>query len=221
MLTDHGAQLTRPPDDRTNYETVPASNENLDYFLGLEADRLVNSFVRKSDLDFEMTVVRNEFESGENSPSNVLSERISAAAYDFHNYGKPTIGNRSDIERVPIGNLQAFYHKYYQPDNVVLIVAGQFDESKALGLVQKYFGAIPRPQRKLDTTYTEEPAQDGERTVTGRVGEGIRRITFPPVRTTTACRSFGQHSQLAASGRHIAARRNESDECICQRSRRA
>jgi len=174
VLTDHGAQFNATTsDDRTNYfETVPASNENLEYFLCLEADRLVNSLVRKADLEFEMTVVRNEFEMGENSPPNVLWERIFAAAYDFHNYGKPTIGNRSDIERVPIEHLQAFYHKYYQPDNVVLVIAGQFDESQALELVQKYFGAIPRPERKLDTTYTEEPAQDGERTVIlRRVGQ--------------------------------------------------
>jgi len=174
VLTEHGAQFNATTsDDRTNYfETVTASNENLDYFLCLEADRLMNSLVRKSDLDFEMTVVRNEFERGENSPGNVLSERVSAAAFDFHNYGKPTIGNRSDIERVPIDNLQAFYHKYYRPDNTVLVIAGQFDEAKALELVQKYFGAIPRPQQKLDTTYTEEPAQDGERSVTlRRVGE--------------------------------------------------
>jgi zinc protease len=176
VLTDHGAQYNgTTSDDRTNYyETFPANDENLEYFINLEADRLVNSLVRKADLDFEMTVVRNEFEMGENSPSNVLSERVSAAAYDFHNYGKPTIGNRSDIERVPIQHLQDFYHKYYQPDNVVLVIAGQFDEAKAISLVQKYFGAIPRPERKLDTTYTEEPAQDGERNVilrrVGKVG---------------------------------------------------
>lgn len=176
VLTDHGAQYNgTTSDDRTNYyETFPANDENLEYFINLEADRLVNSLVRKADLDFEMTVVRNEFEMGENSPSNVLSERVSAAAYDFHNYGKPTIGNRSDIERVPIQHLQDFYHKYYQPDNVVLLIAGQFDEAKALALVQKYFGAIPRPERKLDTTYTEEPAQDGQRNVilrrVGKVG---------------------------------------------------
>src|SRR5437588_7289193 len=119
-----------------------------------------------------MTVVRNEFERGENSPQGVLMERVHAAAYECHNYGKSTIGNRSDIERVPIENLQAFYKKFYQPDNVVLIVAGKFDEAKALALVQKYFGAIPRPERKLDNTYTEEPPQDGERTVTlRRVGD--------------------------------------------------
>ncbi len=177
VLQDHGAQFNATTsDDRTNYfETVPASDENLDYFLRMEADRLVNSFIRKSDLDSEMTVVRNEFERGENSPISVLMERISEAAYEFHNYGKPTIGNRSDIERVPIDNLQAFYHKYYRPDNVVLLIAGQFEPPKALELVQKYFGAIPKPTQKLDATYTEEPEQDGERTVTlrrvGDVGE--------------------------------------------------
>ena len=112
-----------------------------------------------------MTVVRNEFERGENSPAGILSQRIHAAAYGWHNYGKSTIGNRSDIERVPIENLQAFYKKFYQPDNCVLIVAGKFEEAKALALVEKYLGSIPKPERKLDDTYTEEPPQDGERSV--------------------------------------------------------
>ena len=115
-----------------------------------------------------MTVVRNEFERGENNPGSVLNQRIYAVAYEWHNYGKSTIGSRADIERVPIENLQAFYKKYYQPDNVVLIVAGKFEEAKALALVEKYLGSIPKPARKLDATYTEEPAQDGERTVTLR-----------------------------------------------------
>lgn len=173
-LQDHGAQFngsTNP--DRTNYyETLPASTENLEFALRMEADRLVNSNVYKHDLDSEMTVVRNEFERGENSPGAVLGKRISAAAFEWHNYGKSTIGNRSDIERVPIENLREFYRKFYQPDNVVLVVAGQFDEAKALELVQKYFGAIPRPERKLDDTYTDEPEQDGERVVTlRRVGD--------------------------------------------------
>src|SRR5439155_20363131 len=119
----------------------------------------------REDLASEMTVVRNEFERGENSPQNVLMERIYAAAYLWHNYGKSTIGNRSDIERVPIENLKAFYKQHYQPDNVVLIVAGKFEEAKALALVQKYLGSIPKPTRRLDDTYTEEPPQDGERTV--------------------------------------------------------
>ncbi len=159
--------------DRTNYfETLPASEENLDFALDLEADRLINSFVKQEDLLSEMTVVRNEFESGENSPTMLLNQRMMAAAYEWHNYGKSTIGNRTDIERVPIDNLQEFYRKYYQPDNCMLVVAGKFDPTKAMALVEKHFGTIPKPSRKLDKTYTEEPPQDGERTVIlRRVGD--------------------------------------------------
>jgi zinc protease len=173
-LQEHGAQFNgSTSSDRVNYfETLAATDENMEFAIDLEADRLVNSLIRREDLDSEMTVVRNEFERGENSPTGVLGKRISAAAYNWHNYGKSTIGNRSDIERVPVENLRAFYKKYYQPDNIVLVVAGKFEESKALSLVEKYFGVIPRPTRKLDTTYTEEPPQDGERTVIlRRVGD--------------------------------------------------
>jgi zinc protease len=176
-LRDHGANFNGTTNnDRTNYfETMPATDANLEFGIALECDRLVNSYVKREDLLSEMTVVRNEFERGENSPAAILNQRITAAAYEWHNYGKSTIGNRSDIERVPIDNLQAFYKKYYQPDNVVLIVAGKFEEAKALALIEKHLGSIPKPTRKLDDTYTEEPAQDGERTVTlrrvGAVGE--------------------------------------------------
>ncbi len=166
-LRDHGANFNGTTNvDRTNYfETLPAGDDNLEFAVHLESDRLVNSFVKREDLVSEFTVVRNEFERGENSPQAILSQRVYAAAYEWHNYGKSTIGNRSDIERVPIDNLQAFYKKYYQPDNCVLIVAGKFDEPKALALAEQYLGAIPRPKRQLDQTYTEEPPQDGERTV--------------------------------------------------------
>src|SRR5271169_3372079 len=144
---------------------MTATDENLEFGIDLEADRMVNSYIKGEDLASEMTVVRNEFERGENSPAGVLSERVAATAYNWHNYGKSTIGIRTDIERVPVDNLRAFYKKYYQPDNVVLVVAGKFETAKALGLVQKYFGPIPRPERKLGTTYTEEPPQEGERSV--------------------------------------------------------
>jgi zinc protease len=159
--------------DRTNYfETLPAKDDNLEWGIRFEADRLVNSYVKREDLVKEMTVVRNEFEAGENFPIAVLFQRMMSAAYSWHNYGKSVIGNRSDIERVPIERLQAFYKKYYQPDNAMLVVAGQFDEKQALGYIEKYFGAIPQPKRKLPNTYTEEPAQDGERLVTlRRVGD--------------------------------------------------
>lgn len=152
--------------DRTNYfETMPATDANLETAIKFEADRLVNCFVKREDLVTEMTVVRNEFESGENNPEAILSQRMYATAYEWHNYGKSTIGNRSDIERVPIERLQAFYRKFYQPDNVMLIIAGKFDEAKAIKYAAETFGALKAPARVLDNTYTEEPAQDGDRSV--------------------------------------------------------
>jgi zinc protease len=173
-LTDHGASWNGTTDyDRTNYfETVTATDDNLKWALGLEAERMVNMRIEKPLLDTEMTVVRNEFERGENNPTSILEERVIATAYLWHNYGKSVIGSLADIEKVPIDRLAAFYKKYYQPDNAVLVVAGQFDEAKALAYVAETCGAIPRPTRKLDAMYTVEPAQDGERYVElKRVGQ--------------------------------------------------
>jgi len=170
-------------DQTMYYETLNSSDENLRWALGLEAARMVNMTMLKKDLDTEMTVVRNEMESGENSPLNVLHQRVLAAAYNFHNYGKTVIGNRTDVERVPIANLAVFYQKYYQPDNAVLIVAGQFDESKTLALVAETLGAIPKPQRVLTQPYTAEPTQEGERSVMlRRVGniQGIMAVYHVP-----------------------------------------
>ena len=176
-LTDHGAQWNGSTDyDRTNYfETVTAGDDNLRWALGLEAERMVNMRMEKGLLDTEMTVVRNEFERGENSVQNVLEERVVAAAYLWHNYGKAVIGSRADLERVPIDRLAAFYRKYYQPDNAVLVIAGQFDASRALSMVSDTLGAVPRPARSLDVPYTVEPVQDGERFVE------LRRVGSAPV----------------------------------------
>jgi len=163
--------------DRTNYfEMFPASEENLAWALDLEADRMVHSFIARKDLDSEMTVVRNEMEAGENNPLGVLLQRTMSTGYLWHNYSKSTIGARSDVENVPIERLQAFYRKYYQPDNAMLVVAGSFDPEKTLELIREKFGGIPRPERTganiIYPTYTVEPTQDGERMVTlRRVGD--------------------------------------------------
>jgi zinc protease len=169
-MKEHGANFNGSTwVDRTNYyETMTAGDANLEFAIRLEADRMINSPIKAEDLASEFSVVRNEFESGENSPRRVLGQRMKAVAYEWHNYGKSTIGNRTDIERVPVDNLRDFYKRFYQPDNAVLVVAGRFDEKKALDYIEKYFGPIPRPERKLPATYTEEPAQDGERFVTLR-----------------------------------------------------
>lgn len=179
--------------DRTNYyETMPASDANLEFAIKLEADRMVNSFIKAEDLASEMTVVRNEFERGENSPQRVLMQRVTAAAFEWHNYGQTTIGNRADIERVPVDNLRRFYQRFYQPDNAMLVIAGKFDAKKALADVQTYFGALARPTRVLDSTYTEEPAQDGERMVT------LRRVGDVPLSAVLYHIPSGGHPDFAA-----------------------
>jgi zinc protease len=153
--------------DRTNYyETLPASPDNLEFILQLEADRMINCWIRKEDLDTEMTVVRNEFEMAENNPEQVLMDQMFSLAYRWHNYGKTTIGNRSDIENVSITKLKLFYKHYYQPDNAVIIIAGNFDKEKTEESILQHFGKLPKPERILDSTYTQEPAQDGTRHVT-------------------------------------------------------
>lgn len=193
-LTEHGA---RPNGttwfDRTNYfETFDATDENLRWALDLESDRMVNSFIAKKDLDSEFSVVRNEYERGENSPTGVLYKRMLGTVFQWHNYGHSTIGEKSDIEGAPIERLQAFYKTYYQPDNAVLIVTGKMDEQKTLDLVHEYFSKIPKPARELIPTYTKEPTQDGERQVTLR-RTGDVQVVAAMYRTVS-----GSHTDYAA-----------------------
>ena len=193
-LTSHGARPNGTTwTDRTNYfETFAANDENLDWALDLEADRMVNSYIAKKDLDSEFSVVRNELESGENSPFRVTFQKMLSVAYDWHNYGKSTIGARSDVENVPIDRLKAFYQRFYQPDNSVLLVAGKFDEMKTLNIIKEKFGAIPKPTRVLPPNYTIEPTQDGERMVT------IRRVGDTPLLAAGYHVSPGAHPDAAA-----------------------
>jgi len=161
--------------DRTNYfASFSANDDNLRWYLGWQADAMVNSFIARKDLDTEMTVVRNEMEMGENDPGRILFQKTLAAMFQWHNYGKSTIGARSDVENVDIGRLQAFYRLYYQPDNATLIVSGKFDPARTMGWIEQSFGRIPKPKRTLPRLYTIDPVQDGERSVT------LRRVGGTP-----------------------------------------
>jgi zinc protease len=165
--------------DRTNYfSTFQASDDNLRWAIGWSADAMVNSFIARKDLDTEMTVVRNEYEMGESNPAQVTFKRLFGMMFDWHNYANLPIGNRSDIENVGIDNLQAFYRRYYQPDNAVLTVAGRFDEKKALGWIYESFGKIPKPTRVLPKLWTVEPPMDGERSVLIRRAGDIQIVAL-------------------------------------------
>ena len=194
-LEDHGARFNGTTwVDRTNYyETLTTAEPgNLEWALRMEADRMINSHISRKDLDTEFSVVRNEFEMGENNPTGVLEERMMSTAFIWHNYGDSTIGSKSDIERVSIASLKAFYKKYYQPDNAMLVVAGDFKPDETLKLVEKYFGVIPRPTRTLEETYTIEPVQDGSRHV-----ELERNGDVAACGTTYHICSFSHHDYAA------------------------
>ena len=147
-------------------------------------------------------MVRNEFEIGENEPAQALEKELYAAAYLAHPYHHPTIGWRSDIEKVPIEKLKEFYDTFYWPDNATVSVIGDFDPATALGLVKKYYGAFPKAPKAIPTVYTEEPEQTAARRVAvkragelGVVAVGIQRTGRNQSRPGAA-RCSRQHSHF-------------------------
>jgi zinc protease len=148
--------------DRTNYyETIPS--DRLDVVVALEASRMRGALLRDSDRAPEMTVVRNEFERGENSPFQVLYKDTFAMAFREHPYHHPTIGWRSDIEGVTTARLKEFYDVFYQPNNATAMLIGDFEEKEALALIESGFGPIPPSPAPIPLVHTVEPAQEGER----------------------------------------------------------
>jgi zinc protease len=158
--------------DRTNYfASFTPKTETLHWYLGWLADAFANSLIAKEDLDKEMSVVRNEFERAAGNTASQMHQSRMALTFTQHGYGKPTIGNRSDIENVPVDKLQAFYKTWYRPDNATLVVSGRFDAASALAHIGQVFGAVPLPATPLPRLYTREATQDGPRDATiERVG---------------------------------------------------
>ena len=172
VLQDVGAMINATTwFDRTNYfELLP--KEHLPQAVKIEADRMRSAFIRDDDRKSEMTVVRNEFERGENDPWEALDKNIWATAYQAHPYHHSTIGWRSDIENVPTERLKEFYDTFYWPNNATVTVIGDFDKAKTLVLLDQKFGSISRSPHTIPEMYTTEPIQEGPRRITvKRTGE--------------------------------------------------
>lgn len=183
-LQSIGAQINATTwNDRTNYfEVVPS--EHIEKAISIEADRMRFSFLRDEDRQPEMTVVRNEYERGENSPFDVLDKNIWATAYQAHPYHHSTIGWKSDIENVSTERLKEFYDVYYWPNNATVTIIGDFEKDSTLSLIDKYFGEHKKSSHEIPEVYTEEPKQEGpRRVVVKRSGQsGITAIAHktPP-----------------------------------------
>ncbi|KAA3608827.1 MAG: insulinase family protein [Calditrichaeota bacterium] len=166
LLGNVGAMLNATTwTDRTNYyESIPS--EYLETTVEFEADRMRNLLLLKEDKEAEMTVVRNEYERGENSPYQTLDKEIFATAFQAHPYHHSTIGWKSDIENVTMEKLRDFYNTFYWPNNATVTVIGDFDKTHALELIKKYYGKISKSPNPIPELYTVEPKQEGQRRVT-------------------------------------------------------
>ena len=200
--------------DRTNYyETMPS--EHLETAIEIEADRMRNAFIKEEDRQAEMTVVRNEFERGQNNPFSVLDEHIWATAYLAHPYHHSTIGWKSDIENVSIERLKKFYDTFYWPNNATVTMVGDFEKEKALALVKKHFGRIPKSREEIPEVYTEEPKQEGQRRVLlKRAGQqgvvGVAHKT--PSATHEDAPNFLVLSSILSSGKNSRFYKNITDK---------
>ena len=193
--------------DRTNYYETFGS-EHLPVVVQMEADRLRGLLLREDDRRPEMTVVRNEFERGENNPIQSLFKEIGFAAYVAHPYHHSTIGWRSDIEKVSIAKLREFYDTFYWPDNATITVIGDFTSENALNLIKKNYGAIPKSPHPIPQLYTEEPEQTGpRRIVVKRAGQlGVVGIAhkipagthpdYPALQVLSTILGSGKNSRL-------------------------
>ena len=148
--------------DRMNgYSTLPS--DKLELAMRIEADRLGRALILDEERKAEMSVVRNEFEIGENNPASALDKATVAAAIQAHPYHWSTIGYRSDIEGVSTEKLREHYKAFFHPDNAEAVLAGDFDTEAALTLFDRQFGAFARAPHPIPQVITIEPPQEGER----------------------------------------------------------
>ena len=132
--------------DRTNYfATVPSGN--LETLLWLESDRLATlaDAIDKTKFDNQVMVVQNERRQGlENSPYGRWQKLIDEAMYPIgHPYYNDVIGTHEDLTSSSVEDVKEFFRTYYSPNNLSLVIAGDFDPAEAKRLVEKYFGPIP------------------------------------------------------------------------------
>jgi zinc protease len=195
-------------EDRTNYFAT-LGRDSLEGYIAVESDRMRNLWLHESDRQSEMTVVRNEYERGENNPARVLNQEVVATAYQAQPYHHPTIGWRSDIEGVPIEKLREFYDTFYWPDNATAILVGDFEAAHGLELIKKYYGSIAHSPKPIPAIYTKEPPQQGPRRLIVKRAGALGNVTIaykgpdahdadlPPLTVLGVILGTGKNSRLS------------------------
>ncbi len=137
-------------EDRTNYfQTLPPDRYNLG--LWLESDRMRSLRITEENMRREVEVVKEERRLRvDNQPYGTSQlQALYYAPYDANScfaYGHSVIGSMEDLDAAELGDVQDFFDLYYAPNNATLTVVGAFDPAEARGLIQSYFGPIPRAE---------------------------------------------------------------------------
>nr|MDQ3283704.1 insulinase family protein [Acidobacteriota bacterium] len=193
--------------DRMNgYSTLPS--DKLELAMKIEADRMSRALILDSERQSEMSVVRNEYEIGENDPWQALWKATVAAAIQAHPYHWSTVGYRSDIEGVTTEKLREHYKNFFWPDNSEALLVGDFDPEQALAMFDREFGSFKKSDRPIPQVITAEPPQEGERrTIVQRPGTvgmvmlgymrpGATHPDFMPLEVLTSILADGVNSRL-------------------------
>jgi zinc protease len=153
--------------DRTNYfATVPSGN--LENLLWVESDRLATlpEALTEQNLNNQRDVVKNERRQGlENQPYGRAYKLMFETMYPSrHPYANDVIGTHEDLTAASLDDVRDFFRTYYTPNNLSLVIAGDFDPKQARALVEKYFGTIA-PGPPLDRPVKGVPALNGEKII--------------------------------------------------------
>lgn len=176
--------------------------DRLETMLAMEADRMVNLRLDRSDwLPERDVILRERGQTLESNPDRVFGEQMRAALFQNHPYGRPIIGWRHEMETLTGEIATAFYRVHYAPDNAILVVAGDVAAADVLAMAQRNFGPIPAastPPRLRPT----EPPQHAERRLImrdDRVGQPyVNRLYLTPVRRPGEQRQAAALQVLAA-----------------------
>ena len=145
------------------YERI--ASDRLELIIELEADRMVNMVLEKAAFDAEKSVVHEERRTRYDRPVGKFWEQFQAVAYTNHPYKNPIIGWPEDIDAITIKDMEAFYRRYYSPENATAVLVGDFKVEEAIALLEKHFGRIPKsPTFRKRPTLAEFP-QKSERRV--------------------------------------------------------
>jgi zinc protease len=190
--------------DVTSYYTNIAADK-LDLVLRIEADRMRHLLLDAAEIDSERKVVSEERRMrSEDDPDGLVYEAMSSLAFKAHPYRWPIIGWMSDIARINRAELRAFYDTYYQPNNAILVIAGDMRVPAALAMVRRHFAAIRRGPAPPPVTAVEPPAIDERRLVVRREQAQLPVVNIAwhvPNHTSPDAPALELLSTLLSSGR--------------------